>query len=71
VVVVGDVVGHQRAAVGQAQAVDGTVVLDRHRHPRERALVVRIDLIGRGERALTVDLHERVQLRVELLDAIE
>ena len=39
VVVVADVVLHQPAAVGQPQAGDGTVVLDRNRHAGERALV--------------------------------
>ncbi len=70
-VVVGDVLVHQRAAVGQAQTADGAVVLDRDGNPRERSLVARADRIGRGERALAVDLHERVQLGIELLDPIE
>ena len=60
-VVVGDVVGHQRAAVGQPQAAHRAVVLDRDRHARERALIAGFDLLGRRERALAVDLDESVQ----------
>ena len=70
-VVVGDVVAHQRAAVGEPHAFHRPVVLDRRRNARERALIARADLICRSQRALRVDLHERVELRIELLDLLE
>jgi hypothetical protein len=54
-----------------AQALDRHVGLDRDRYAGERPLVARLDLVGRGERALGVDLDEGVQPAVERLDAVE
>jgi hypothetical protein len=74
---------HQVGAVGgavaleelrgevHAQALDRDVGLDRDRHARERALVARLDLVRRGERALAVDLDERVQVPVERPDPVQ
>ena len=71
VVIVGHVVGHQPAAVGEAQALDGPVVLDGRGDAREGTRVAGRDRVGGGQRTLGVDLHEGVELGVELLDAIE
>ncbi len=71
VVVLGDVARHQRAAIGQAQALHRTVVLDGRGHARERAGVARGDLLGGGERALGVHLDERVERGIEFLDPLE
>ena len=69
IVVVGrDEIFHQRAAVCVPPVLQCAVVLDRNRHARERALVARAHLVRGRQRPLVVDLDERVQLRVELLD---
>ena len=49
----------------------GTLALIGDRHARERPRVARLDLVGRGQRALGVDLDERVQLAVERLDPVQ
>ena len=71
VVVVALVLGHQPAAVGQAQPLGRAVVLDRHRHARERALIARADGVGRSQRTLGVDLGEGVERGVQFLDPLE
>ena len=71
VVVLGHVIGHERTAVGESQALDRAVVLDRDRHPRKRAPVTGTDLLCEEKRSLGIDLDERVEGRVELLDSIE
>jgi hypothetical protein len=70
-VVGGDEVLHQLAAEGQAHPFHGDVVLDCDRNAGERARVIWADRVRDGERTLGVHVHERVQLRVELLDALE
>ena len=52
-------------------ARDRAVVLDRDRHAGERALVAGADRVGGGQRALGVDVDERVELAVERLDPLE
>ncbi len=57
--------------------VDGDVgvVLDRHGHTEQRALVAALEsrrrLVGLRQRALAVHAAERVELRVQPVDALE
>ena len=53
----------------QPPAPHGPVVLDRDRHAGERPRVAGRDLAGGGQRAVAVDVDERLQPAVELLDA--
>jgi hypothetical protein len=63
-------VAEEVRAVGQRLARPGGAdVLDGDRHARERALVARLDRVGRSERALDVDEDEGVETLVERLDA--
>jgi hypothetical protein len=64
-------VAEQLRAEGERQALDRGQVLDPDRHAGERALVPRPDGVGRRQGALLVQRHERVQRRVERLDALE
>src|SRR3712207_7391353 len=45
--------------------------LDRDRDAGERPLVAGLDLVGGGERAVVVDLHEGVQLSLPRVDALD
>jgi hypothetical protein len=56
---------------GQPLARDRAVVLDRDRHARERPLVTRGHLVGGGEGVLVEDVDERVDLRIQRVDAIQ
>jgi hypothetical protein len=71
VVVAGDEVAHQRAALRQPQPGHRAVVLDRDRHPGERTLIARGDRIRGAQRAVAVDLDEGAESRVERLDPLE
>jgi hypothetical protein len=53
------------------QARDRRVGLDGDRHARERPLVAGFDRVGRGQGAVRVDIHERVDLAVALLDPLQ
>jgi hypothetical protein len=64
-------VAHEVRAVRQPLAFDRAVVLDRDRHAGERALVAGTDRVGGGQRLVVEDVDERVQARVEEVDAPE
>ena len=64
-------VGHQRAALGEPQTTHRAVVLNGDRYASERTLVAWLDRLGCSQRPLPIDLDERVQGGVELLDPCE
>ena len=64
---VAEEVGRER----QALALHRRVVLDGDRHAGERPRVAGADRVGGGQRLVGEDVDERVELRVELLDAVE
>ena len=70
-VVVGYVVGQQRAADRHPQAAHRPVVLDRGRNAREGPLVAGAHGVRGREGALGVHVHEGVQRGVKLLDAVQ
>ena len=67
----GAVVAEELRAEVHRQPGDGRVGLDRDRDAGERPLVARLDRVGRRERAVGVDLDERVELGIALLDPLE
>ena len=71
VVVLCDRVAREVGAAGQAQAADRAVVLDRDRHAGERARVTRPYRRSRRQRAFAVDVDERVDERLQFVDAAQ
>ena len=67
--VIGPLAGEEARAAVELPALDRRVALDRDRHARERRGVAGLDGVGLGQRPLAVDLDERVERRVERLDA--
>jgi hypothetical protein len=69
--VAGTVAGQEPRAELHRQARDRHVRLDRHRHARERARIVPRHGARGLERALGVDLHERIEVGIHPLDAAD
>ena len=69
--VAGAVVGEELRAEAHRQPGDRDVGLDRDRDAGEGPLVARLDRVGGRERAVGVDLDERVDGRLERLDALQ